>query len=82
MKKYLREIEVSGAILCFIGILCAYIWDYIYGGWICGIGLLLILASFLYKAFNWKEYEHENKRFIVVMLIAIVILFIQMLIKR
>ena len=82
MKKYLREIELSGAILCLIGVLCAYIGDYYIGAWICGVGLLVLLVDFLYKAFHWKEYERENKRFIVIMLIAIVFLFIQMILKR
>ena len=63
MKKYLREIEVSGLILT-------------------AIGLLLLLVVFLYKAFHWKEYERENKQYIIIILIAIAILFIQMLKAR
>ena len=82
MKKYLREIELSGAILCLIGVLCAYIGDYYIGGWICGVGLFVFFVDFLYMAFHWKEYERENKRLIVIMLIAIVFLFIQMILKR
>ena len=82
MKKYLREIEVSGAILCLFGVLCAYIWDYYIGGWICGVGLLVLLVDFLYKAFHWKEYERENKQYIFIILFAIAILIIQMLRAR
>lgn len=82
MKKYLKEIEVSGAILCLFGVLCAYIWDYYIGGWICGVGLLVLLVDFLYKAFHWKEYERENKQYIFIILFAIAILIIQMLRAR
>ena len=82
MKKYLKEIEVSGAILCLFGVLCAYIWDYYVGGWICGVGLLVLLVDFLYKAFHWKEYERENKQYIFIILFAIAILIIQMLRAR
>lgn len=82
MKKYLREIEISGLILTVIGCLMASFVGYQYGMWPCGIGLLLFLIVFLYKAFHWKEYERENKQIIVIMLIAIGILIIQMLLRR
>ena len=82
MKKYLREIELSGAILCLFGVLCAYIWNYYIGGGICGVGLLVLLVDFLYKAFHWKEYERENKQYIMIILLTIAILFFQMLTKR
>ena len=82
MRKYLREIEISGVILAAIGIVCALVWGTQYGMWPCGLGLLLLLVIFLYKAFHWKEYERENKQYIVIILICIVILFIQMLRAR
>ena len=82
MKKYLREIEVSGLILTAVGIGISYVKGYQYGVWPCGVGLLLLLLIFLYKAFHWKEYERENKQYIVIILICIVILFIQMLRAR
>ena len=82
MKKYLREIEASGLILTAIGIVCALIWGNSFGAWACGFGLLLLLVVFLYKAFHWKEYERENKQYIMIILLAIFILFIQMIIKR
>ena len=47
MKKYLREIEVAGAILAIIGIISSLVWGAIYGGWLCGIGILLLLVIFL-----------------------------------
>ena len=79
MKKYLREIEMGGVILAIIGIVSSFVWGAIYGGWLCGIGIALFLLVFLYKAFHWKEYERENKQYIVIILLTIFILFIQML---
>ena len=78
MRKYLREIEVSGLILVIIGIASSYIWNPNVGMWPCVTGMLLWLISFLYKAFHWSEYERENKQNIVILLIAIIFLFIQM----
>ena len=82
MKKYLKEIEISGLILTAIGVGLSYIKGIQYGVWPCGIGLFLLLLIFLYKAFHWKEYERENKQYIMIILLAIFILFIQMIIKR
>ena len=82
MRKYLREIEISGVILAAIGVGLSYINGIQYGVWPCGLGLLLLLAIFLYKAFHWKEYERENKQYIIIILLAIFIMFIQMLTKR
>ena len=81
MKKYLREIELSSAILCIIGVVIAMIWGYGFGAWPCGVGLLLFLIVFLYKAFHWKEYERDNKQYIVIVLVAIFILVIQMIFR-
>ena len=52
MKKYLREIEISGLILTAIGVGISYIKGYQYGVWPCGFGLFLLLLIFLYKAFH------------------------------
>jgi hypothetical protein len=82
MKKYLREIEVAGLILTAIGVGLSWIVGYQYGVWPCGVGLLLLLFIFLYKAFHWKEYERENKQYIMMILICIVILIIQMMRAR
>lgn len=82
MKKYLREIEIAGMILAIIGIVSSLVWGTIYGGWLCGIGIALFLFVFLYKAFHWKEYERENKQYIIIILLTIFILFIQMLRAR
>ena len=82
MRKYLREIEISGVILSAIGIVCAMVWGVLFGMWPCGLGLLLLLVTFLYKAFHWKEYERENKQYIMIILLTIAILFFQMLTRR
>ena len=89
MKKYLREIEVSGLILTFIGLICVMICTQFgvtsganFAVWACGFGLLLLFSVVIYKAFHWKEYERDNKQYIVIMLIAIAYLFIRMLLKR
>ena len=82
MKRYLREIEIAGMILLAIGVVIALIAGYNYGAWPCGFGMLLLLIPFLYKAFHWKEYERENKQYIVIILICIILLFLQMLRAR
>ena len=82
MRKYLREIEISGVILAAIGIVCALVWGTPYGMWPCGLGLMLLLVIFLYKACHWKEDERENKQYIMIILLTIAILFFQMLTKR
>lgn len=79
MKKYLREIEMSGLILVIIGVVLSMFVGNGYAMWPCGYGLLLWLVSFLYKAFHWQEYERENKQNIIILLIAIIFLIIKML---
>lgn len=81
MKKYLREIEISGLLLVIIGIFCSIAWGNDYGMWPCAVGLFCWLITFLYKAFRWKEYERENKQNIMILLIAIVILTLKMLFR-
>ncbi len=79
MKKYLREIEVSGLILVIIGIVLSWTMGSHIGMWPCSVGLILWLISFLFKAFHWKEYERENRQNIIIILVAIVILILQMI---
>ena len=81
MKKYLREIEVSGLILVIIGIILSWIKGSNYGMWPCSLGLILWLITFLYKAFHWNEYERDNKQNIGIILIATFILLIQMFLR-
>ena len=65
-----------------IGVVLSWIKGVQFGVWPCGVGLLLLLLIFLYKAFHWKEYERENKQYIVIILLCIFLLFIQMLRMR
>lgn len=81
MKRYLRELEVSGLILVIIGIICSWICGSSFGMWPCLTGLLLWLITFLYKAFHWKEYERENRQNIMILLLAIIILIAQMILR-
>ena len=81
MKKYLREIEVSGLILVIIGIVISWILGSNYGMWPFLMGLLLWLITFLYKAFHWNEYARENRQNIMILLIAICILLLQMFMR-
>lgn len=81
MKKYLREIEVSGLILVIIGIILSWIKGSNYGMWPCSMGLILWLITFLYKAFHWNEYERENRQNIIILMVAILILIVQMLLR-
>ena len=80
MEKYLREIEVSGLILVVAGIVFS-LFGVGLAEWFCGIGILLWLVTFLYKAFHWNEYERENKRNIFILLTTIAFLLAQMLLK-
>ena len=81
MKKYLREIEVSGLILVIIGIICSFVWGTRFGMWPCAVGLLCWLVSFLYKAFRWNEYARENRQNIMILTIAIIILILKMIFR-
>lgn len=81
MKRYLRELEISGLILVIIGIVCSWVWGTRFGMWPCVIGMLLWLITFLYKAFHWNEYARENRQNIMILLIAIIILLLQMIMR-
>lgn len=76
MKKYLREIEISGVILMFIGCIMHRFLHISGGVYVCSAGLILWLVNLLYKAFNWKEYERDNKQNIIMMIAVIIMLFI------
>ena len=82
MKRYLKEIELASALLLIIGVVLGMVKSYTIGAWPCGMGLLMFLAVFLYKAFQWKEYERENKQYIVILLICIFLLIIQMVMAK
>ncbi len=79
MKEQIKKIEIAGMTLVIIGIIMSYVWGTKIGVWPCGFGLLLWLINFLYKAFHWTEYARENKTNIIILLMAICLLFIQMI---
>lgn len=76
MKRYLREIEISGVILMFIGCIMHRFLEISGGVYVCSIGMMLWLVNLLYKAFHWKEYERDNKQNIMIMIVAIILLFL------
>jgi hypothetical protein len=76
MTKYLREIEISGVILMFIGCIMHRFFHIDGGVYVCGMGLIIWLLNLIYKAFHWKEYERDNKQNIVMMIAVIIMLFI------
>ena len=82
MKKYLKELEFASVLLLIIGVIQSLINGYAIGAWPCGVGLLLFVSVFLYKAFHWREYERENKQYIMILLICIFILIIQMVMTK
>ena len=82
MKKYLKELELASALLLVIGVVLSMVKSYDIGVWPCGVGLLMFLIVFLYKAFHWKQYERDNKQYIVILLICIFLLIIQMVTSR
>ena len=55
MKKYLKELELASALLLIIGVVLSMVKSYAIGVWPCGVGLLMFLIVFLYKAFHWKQ---------------------------
>ena len=75
MKRYLREIEISGVILMLIGCIGHRFLHFSWAIWVCIIGLVLWLLQVVYKAFNWQEYAKDNKQNILMMLFVIVMLF-------
>lgn len=82
MKKYLREIEISGIIPMFVGFIISLTSGSNFGVWPCVFGILLWVVVFLYRAFHWKEYERENKQAIIIVLLAIALLLFNMLTRR
>ena len=82
MKKYLRELEITGMILIGIGIVIAHTAGYNYGAWPCGVGMLTLLIPYLYKACHWKEYAKENQRNIWIITICILLIYIQLLLFK
>ena len=82
IKKYLREIELAGIILLFIGFILGHLVSLQLGAMIVVIGLLIWLFSVVYKAINWKQYQRENIVNIYVMSGAIIIFLIMLFLRK
>lgn len=78
MKKYLKEIELSGILLMVVGVVLYRLLSLHIGYIACAIGIALWLVSLVYKAFNWQEYRKDNMQNIFMMLLIIVLLFFSM----
>ena len=75
MKKYLKEIETSGIVLLFLGVILGRMANMELGAIISVVGLLLWVLTVIVKAFNWQQYRRDNILNIIIMLGAIVAIF-------
>lgn len=82
IKKYLREIELAGIILLFIGFVLGHLMSLQLGAMIVVVGLLLWLFTVIFKALNWKQYQRENIINIYVMSGAIIIFLIMLFLRK
>ena len=64
MKKYLRELEVSGLILVIIGIVFSWIWGANFGMWPCLVGLLLWLGTNDFQKMTLQEAQQAVDQWI------------------
>ena len=82
MKKYLKEIELSGILLLFIGCIIHYAGKTQWAVGVILIGIGLWVLQLVIKAFNWQTYRRDNMVNIAIMLGAIVALFISMILMK
>ncbi len=81
MKKYLKEIEISGMIILLIGVLLGHLVSMTNGAIAVGIGLLLWTTTVVIKAFNWEEYRRDNMMNIFIMMGACFLIILSMLFR-
>ena len=81
MKKYLKEIEISGMIILLIGVLLGHLVSMTNGAIAAGIGLLLWTTTVVIKAFNWEEYRRDNMMNIFIMMGACFLIILSMLFR-
>lgn len=79
MKKYLRYMELAGVILMLIGCIGHRFLHWPWAIWLCVLGLILWLGQVVFKAFNWKAYNKENKQNLIMMVVSIIILWVLIL---
>lgn len=82
MKKYLKEMEIAGIILLFIGVILGHTVGMATGACAVAIGLLLWVTTVIIKAFNWNEFRRDNIVNIFVMLGAIILIFISLILAK
>ena len=82
IKKYLKEIELAGIILLFLGFVVGHLVSMPLGAMIMVVGLLIWLFSVVYKALHWKQYQRENMVNIYIMLGAIIIFLITLFLRK
>lgn len=82
MKKYLKEMEIAGIILLFIGVILGHTVGMATGACAVAFGLLLWVTTVVIKAFNWNEYRRDNIVNIFVMLGAIILIFISLILAK
>ncbi len=74
MKKYIKEIKISGLLLMLLGIISYRLFSLQAGVWMCIIGIALWMVEIVYKALNWEEYRKDNTQNIIIMILVIVLL--------
>ena len=82
IKKYLKEIELAGIILLFLGFVVGHLVSMPLGAMIVVVGLLIWLFSVVYKALRWKQYPRENMVNVYIMLGAILIFLIILFLRK
>ena len=75
MKKYLKEMEIAGIILLFIGVILGHTVGMATGACAAAIGLLLWVTTVVIKAFNWNEFRRDN-------IVNIILIFISLILAK
>lgn len=82
IKKYLKEIELAGIILLFLGFVIGHLANMPFGAMVVVVGLFLWFLTIVYKALHWKQYQRENMVNIYIMLGAIIIFLITLFLRK
>ena len=82
IKKYLKEIELAGIILLFLGFVIGHLVNMPFGAMVVVVGLCLWFLTIVYKALHWKQYQRENMVNIYIMLGAIIIFLITLFLRK
>lgn len=82
IKKYLKEIEIAGIIMLFIGFILGHLVSMTFGAMAVVVGLMLWLLTVVIKALNWNQYRRDNMINIYIMLGAIIIFLIVLYLRK